>query len=507
MRDRYFLVILCALVFLVEIPFAEYITDDTFIHLQFAKNLIGGKGFSFNAGEPTYGFTSPLWVLLISAGGLLGGELLAVSKVLGLASLLVCSVLFYFVVFRLTSDRFLSRAAALVWVFNAWSVRWGLSGMETALVTTWVVAALYFFLRESETGIPRHSPWIIGLASLVRPEAVALPIICLAATLVRRPPGAKRFFFVVAAPFVAISLTWFAYSLAQFGRLSPNTVAVKAGRFITPERVLEGMTVVGKIMGSTNGPELLLVAVVIVASVVARKYFGTLSSFHLASVGWLVLLPVGYVVRDVQIVSRYLVPALPLLVLYGFLSVRSLAGKGKYSVSAFRLATSVVAMVCILLNLSVMAFAVYPHTHSFSRDMRVSLIHLGRWFSANTPSDASVAIPDIGAFAYYSDRKVVDLGGLVTPSMIPILREHELDEVLTGFLFAEVARPEYVIDRSRKSERLLEIEELTDALQPVIEASVSNLGITRPGRFFYTAYRVDWDKLGPKGSIGDRVEQ
>ncbi|HYR69064.1 MAG TPA: hypothetical protein VER77_04230, partial [Candidatus Dormibacteraeota bacterium] len=47
-------------------PFLGYLTDDTFIHLQFAKNLIGGRGFAFNAGEPTYGSTSPLWVLLLA---------------------------------------------------------------------------------------------------------------------------------------------------------------------------------------------------------------------------------------------------------------------------------------------------------------------------------------------------------------------------------------------------------------------------------------------------------
>ena len=45
MRDRYFLIVLCLLVLLVEFPFAEYITDDTFIHLQFAKNLLSGGGF------------------------------------------------------------------------------------------------------------------------------------------------------------------------------------------------------------------------------------------------------------------------------------------------------------------------------------------------------------------------------------------------------------------------------------------------------------------------------
>ena len=39
-----------------------YITDDTFIHLRYAENLLQYGEFSFNPGEHTYGATSPLWI-------------------------------------------------------------------------------------------------------------------------------------------------------------------------------------------------------------------------------------------------------------------------------------------------------------------------------------------------------------------------------------------------------------------------------------------------------------
>src|SRR5690348_13183272 len=41
--------------------------DDSYIHLQFARNLATGHGWSFNPGEPTPGATSPLWVALLAA--------------------------------------------------------------------------------------------------------------------------------------------------------------------------------------------------------------------------------------------------------------------------------------------------------------------------------------------------------------------------------------------------------------------------------------------------------
>jgi hypothetical protein len=508
-KDRYFILLVVLLVVLVELPFVEYITDDTFIHLQFAKNLIAGRGLSFNPGEPTYGFTSPLWILLISAAGLTGAELLVVSKILGLLALITSGIFFYLLFLRVSADRYLSRAATLVWVLNGWSVRWGLSGMETSLMTAWVILSLYCFSIDTQSGFPRHSVWILALASLVRPEAAALVVICFVASILPglwgrsrgkalgRSPAGKRVGAWILFSGMFVSLLWFACAFVQFGRITPNTVAVKAGRFIPPERLWESMIVVGKILGATNAPELVLIAIALATALATRKLPGVLSSFHAAAIGWLVALPGLYVLRDVQVVSRYLVPVIPVAVLYGFLSLRRMGEAVKLSPRALRRVVSIVSAGCIVLNVSVLAFVAYPHTHSFSKDMRGSLVYLGKWFSTHTPAATSVAIPDIGAFAYYSDRRVVDLGGLVTPAMIPILRKHELDEVLMNFLFAGVARPEYVVDRARSPRRLLEKGELRGAVTPVVTTSVSSLGITRPGTFYYTAYRIDWNRFAP----------
>jgi hypothetical protein len=70
----------------LALPFVEYRTDDTFIFLRFAANLAGGHGFAFNPGEPVYGFTSVLWVLLLAVAAAAGLPALAAAK--GLAFLL-----------------------------------------------------------------------------------------------------------------------------------------------------------------------------------------------------------------------------------------------------------------------------------------------------------------------------------------------------------------------------------------------------------------------------------
>ena len=72
-RPRALLLLLLLAASAALLPFLHYLTDDTFIHFQFAKHLVQGKGFSFNAGEPTYGATSPLWVLLLPSRTTLRG--------------------------------------------------------------------------------------------------------------------------------------------------------------------------------------------------------------------------------------------------------------------------------------------------------------------------------------------------------------------------------------------------------------------------------------------------
>ncbi|MFH0777148.1 MAG: hypothetical protein V2A71_00820, partial [Candidatus Eisenbacteria bacterium] len=405
---------------------------------------------------------------------------------------------------------YVSRAAAVVWAVNAWSVRWGVSGMETALVACWTVVALYVFAAELSSPSFRRAPWVLALGILVRPEVVLLPLLCFLFVLLRdvrglRTQGALRARSLsIAAPVLCVGAAWLTFAYLQFGRMTPNTVAVKAGRFVTGESLTSGTFTIAKILGSTSGIELLLVAAGLAAALRARRFHASLDNVTPVAVAWTLLVPAAYVVRDVQVISRYLVPIIPLVVLYGFVSLQWIVQRQALSARFFRTAVAVACGACVLVNLYVLAFVAYPHTHSFTRDMKASLVHLGQWFARHSPPECSVAIPDIGAFGYYSDRRVVDLGGLVTPEVIPIMKDHDLDQILTGFLFAEVVRPDYVVDRAREPWRLLELPSLRPALRPLITTRVSNLGITRPGAFFYSAYRVDWARVDQPSPGGTR---
>jgi 4-amino-4-deoxy-L-arabinose transferase-like glycosyltransferase len=60
-------------------------------------------------------------------------------------------------------------------------------------------------------------------------------------------------------------------------------------------------------------------------------------------------------------------------------------------------------------------------------------IPIGNYIRENTPADAIIATHDIGAVAYFSDRPVVDVIGLVTPDMMEFCHNHDrMKKILAG---------------------------------------------------------------------------
>ncbi|MEK7316233.1 MAG: hypothetical protein AAB011_08640, partial [Candidatus Eisenbacteria bacterium] len=142
-----------------------------------------------------------------------------------------------------------------------------------------------------------------------------------------------------------------------------------------------------------------------------------------------------------------------------------------------------------------------PAAREHTRGLLASLGGIGLWARQNTPPGTLFAVADIGAFGYYSDRPVLDLYGLVTPSMGPLSVSEGYDRVVTNLRFEGIARPEYLVDRARVEARLTVAPEPDSPYRFLFARSVPNLGITRPGEWVYSVYAIDWaawELLHPK---------
>jgi arabinofuranosyltransferase len=479
-------------------PLRGYVTDDTFIHLQYARHLAGGEGLVFNVGERVYGTTSPLWVLLIADLMAIGVDGLVAARVLGGVALLASLLLWAWLLRRTVSDPLLRALGTVVWAAHAWMSRWSLSGMETPLAAALVIGGLTAFAgRGRGDGNVRLASLLWGAAALARTECGLLVALwAIARVLDHGPVRGARLAVSGLWPGLVLQAGWLLFARLYFGAALPNTLDAKAAGGVGLAYHLEQLARQGVLIGSTDGA--LLIALIALAVLALRRGGGTAGRpfERLVPVAWLVAVPVLYMLRGVPVLSRYLVPLLPVLAwstwrAFDRLVAMAPAGEGR-GARRVHAAAVAVAVLALAQNLVVWQRVVRPQVTSFSAGMHASLIPWGRWFAEHTPPDAVVAAPDIGALGYYGQRRVVDLAGLVTPPMVGVLRDMPQEEAIARFAFARFARPDYVVDRAPRAWDLQARSPWRAALVPVGADSLPNLGVARPGVAVYSIYRIDW---------------
>jgi arabinofuranosyltransferase len=486
-------------------PLRHYLTDDTFIHLQYAHHLAAGHGLVFNPGERVYGCTSPLWAALIAGGMALGLDGLRVARLLGWVATLGSVALFMQLMRRNLRTPVLRAAATVAWAGHAWMLRWSLSGMETPLAVGLTLAGFVAFTEGKQWGArPLRIGALWALAALTRPEAALLLLLWGVFLLVDTDSraGLRRLVFGAVPPLVIYG-GWLLFARLYFGAYLPQTLAAKAagGTGLAVQLAILWREV--KIVAATDG----LIAALLVAALLGggwrlwtRRPL-TQRAQRLLPWVWVLAVPALYVGRGVPVVSRYLLPLLPVLSwlawrageCWGLGPVET--GPGEVTPRATRrtavLGVAFAAFVLVQ-NLVVYGALVVPQVNSFTAGLSESLIPWGRWLRQHTPPNTVVATPDIGALGYFSQRRIMDLAGLVTPEMVPYLGREEYEEAVANFRFAAFSRPDYLVDRGARPDDLRHRSRYASALTLLGVTSVPNLGIGHPGRVFYSLYRIDW---------------
>jgi arabinofuranosyltransferase len=415
--------------------------DDSWIHLQFARNLAEGAGFSFNPGHPVAGSTAPLWTLLLGAVAVVFSASLWTAKALGIVATLGAGLLTRRAVLAwgAPADAALVAAAALMWMGP---IVWGsLSGMEVSLAALLVAAALLAHARDRAL----VTALCAALAVLARPESLLLvPFFVMA-----RPLTLRRIatFTVATAVIVAPAVL---FSLSTVGTLYPATAAAK----------IEG-GLVGWLGGVKEPASLTFVAR---PRMFFAEWIGWLTATH-----WLLALALAAALVQVWRVAGRSLGVIALGLLAHPLGMALLAPyrgpafqEGRYSIHLLPLAVLTVAVAfggrrdapptfgrsaraAVMLGwLGIAAVTLVPAATRYGwavQNINAMQVHLGYWVEGNVPKTARIAVNDIGAIAFFSRREVIDLMGLVTPEIIPYRRQGEGGVIR----YLKEACPQYVI--------------------------------------------------------------
>ena len=480
-----------------SLPIAGSMTDDTFIHMQYARNLAETGELSFNRGDPSYGATSPLWVGMLALVYLAGGDLATWIRIFSWAAGALSIVILYFFVLKLDGRRLVAGAAAAVLACEAWLLRWSSTGMESSFSLLAVLVCLFAAVTATRSvGRSALFGLLLFLAFLARPEAgLMVPAVFVSFLIAERstPPG-RRFAWLPV--FAVLMAAWLLAVRAHTGTFLPLTAGAKQGRPVFGMEMLTSALIPLKIIGAT----LLLPAIAAVAFTFAGIFRdrallegknGLSRGGLLLLLLWVFLLPAVYVIFDFHVLSRYLLPVFPAIIVVGF------AGAGRLlRSSGLKTTRSVIvllAAVTVIQSLTFYFTVVVRPTREFSKGLSEVLIPMGSWLAENSPEGAVVASPDIGAIGYFSRREVLDLGGLVTPEINDMRRKIDVERIIDEGLYLDLGA-DYLVDRHREPRRFDGAVIRGVRFTALREGVVSNLGIRKPDPVTYTLYRLDPDR-------------
>jgi len=457
-------VLLIAAIYLLSSRFTYTIgfpLDDSWIHQTYARNLALRGEWSFRPGVASAGSTSPLWSSLLAIGFLLRLSPYIWTYLLGALTLFALAVLCEWAV-RQCVTKYRPRFPFVGLFFAVeWHLVWAaMSGMETLLHALLMTAALILLMTTSRRYLTLGL--LTGLSVWVRPDGLTLlgPV-AMAILFVEKDNSARlREFTKYLIGFGALFVPYLLFNLAIGGTPMPNTFYAKQAEYASwqAKPILERMGQLS--LQLLIGPGLVLVPGIIVRLVTAvrKREWGMLAA-AIWCAGYMGL----YVSRlPVYQHGRYIMPAMPVFFLFGLMGFadfikefpktsprEKLTG---WQLRDWFLQTGWQASLVMLALLFVFLGA-----RAYALDVAViesEMVVTAKWVAGNLPADALVAAHDIGALGYFDYHELVDLAGLISPEVIPIIRDESalalyLDRLGANYL---IAFPGFYPELSRKAE-------------------------------------------------------
>ena len=121
--------------------------------------------------------------------------------------------------------------------------------------------------------------------------------------------------------------------------------------------------------------------------------------------------------------GRYIIPAMPIFFIWGLAGMLLIIAVP--SPSRLRwiiLSTWQISTVIAVLSFWILGARAYATDVAF---IETEMVTTARWVSENLPPDSLIAAHDIGALGYFAQVKLIDLAGLISPEVIPFIRDED----------------------------------------------------------------------------------
>ncbi len=396
------------------------LVDDAMISMRYAWNFSHGYGLVWNAGERVEGYTNLFMVLVMSLATLIFNKVNAVLaiQILGIPVMLGDAFLTRMIAERLTFGRpyqsLVSKFSMFCVLFYFPLNYWSLMGMETAVLTLFLLASIYSALEWIAK--TRFSHLVImsvcgGLAFLTRNDSAILVTLIflyvLVETLLKRERKSSLFFLCIAGIifllFIAGQLFLRRY---YYGEWLPNTYYLKLYKFPLHVRIPDGIRYVWPFILQSILP-ISIAGLSFFFEEKRKKVF--LFSFLIAVLGYQI-----WVGGDPWVYWRMMCPAMPLLFILTVWTTQDLATRFGNHVTPKKvhpLAGLSLVILCLFLanlpfwpDIKVIATSYTAELNKHNMDVAIALNEL-------TTHDATIGVVEAGLIPYYLDRYAIDFLG------------------------------------------------------------------------------------------------
>ena len=401
----------------------DWTEDDAFITFRYAQNLTHGAGLVFNPGERVEGYSNFSWVLTSAAALRAGLDPVEVSKIVGILAGALCILVSWRLALRLVPEMGMTSLLAPFYLaISPVLVEHSVAGLETSLYALFL--ALAVLLATGPASAPRRALLgaVLLLLMVTRPEAPLLVLLLLglrwglAGPIAAQGQGTERARVRRAVARDAGLLTvlfgaYYAWRSWYFGAPLPNTFYAKVqGGFAG---IIDGVQYTLDFMRDSGGP--LFIGLALLPLIVGRTRPGYWMALGIAAAYMAFVVISG---GDWMYHYRFYAHVLPVLaallaagleVLLGLPRPGTLRASALYASLALVLLATHLGIFNTELRIGRMVLpAVRSHNY-----LSQNYEELGRWFKDSTPPDASIAISDVGAVGYFSERRVLDMFGLI----------------------------------------------------------------------------------------------
>jgi hypothetical protein len=414
--------------------------DDAWIHQVYARNLVEYHEWSFVPGVPSAGSTSPLWSLMVGFGYLIQSGPFLWTFTLGTLSLAGIGLVGEKWMQDLRKGPGSKWPLAAFFLIGEWHLAWSaVSGMETIFFALLILAFFYFLNHKKKEWL---AGLLIGISIWVRPDGLTLLGPAIFLSFLDSGSWKERFIKILRLIFPVLLLAgcYFAFNLLISNTWLPNTFFAKQAEYAVYQDfpLLERIIQLGSL--PLIGPGLFLVPGFIFF---AWKAIKQRNWAHLGMLLWwfgyiliyAMRLPVTYQH------GRYLIPSMPVFFLVGMSGtidlLQKLRGESPNLKPGLEMGPRLrrlgafgwsVGIAILSLVMTVFGAAAYAQDVAI---IDTEMVSTAKWVDVNIPAGAIVGAHDIGALGYFGGRKILDLAGLVSPAVVPFIRD---EKALSSYL-------------------------------------------------------------------------